>query len=114
MKDMNCLRCGKPMHYIKREKIQLGETSWFLREVSNLMAGALEVDIHICPSCGKIEFYMPRVQEDVQDEVPQEWEDEFYMPELEEGELPQKQCPNCGNRHDFDYPKCPVCKYEYF
>ena len=22
-------------------------------------------------------------------------------------------CPNCGKKHDFDYPKCPFCKYEY-
>ena len=27
--------------------------------------------------------------------------------------VPQKQCPQCGNRHDFDYPKCPKCKYTY-
>lgn len=27
--------------------------------------------------------------------------------------LPQKECPNCGNIHDFDYPKCPNCKYLY-
>lgn len=29
-------------------------------------------------------------------------------------ELPQKICPKCGNKHDFDYPKCPKCKYEYY
>ncbi len=27
--------------------------------------------------------------------------------------LPQKTCPKCGDRHDFDYPKCPKCKYIY-
>lgn len=27
--------------------------------------------------------------------------------------LPQKTCPKCGDRHDFDYPKCPKCKYVY-
>jgi hypothetical protein len=27
--------------------------------------------------------------------------------------IPQKQCPQCGDRHDFDYPKCPKCKYIY-
>lgn len=25
--------------------------------------------------------------------------------------LPQIKCPNCGNLHDFDYPKCPYCGY---
>lgn len=27
--------------------------------------------------------------------------------------IPQVVCPNCGMQHDFDYPKCPKCKYEY-
>ena len=28
-------------------------------------------------------------------------------------ELPQKICPKCGKKHDFDYPQCPYCEYEY-
>ena len=27
--------------------------------------------------------------------------------------LPQKTCPKCGKTHDFDYPKCPYCGYDY-
>lgn len=27
--------------------------------------------------------------------------------------LPQKVCPECGKSHDFDYPKCPHCGYDY-
>ena len=27
--------------------------------------------------------------------------------------LPQRQCPRCGKQHDFDYPKCPHCDYDY-
>jgi len=27
--------------------------------------------------------------------------------------LPQRKCPKCGKEHDFDYPKCPHCQYEY-
>jgi len=52
----------------------------------------MSVDIYTCPGCSKIEF---------------------YLAEAVEEELPQKQCPNCGKKHDFDYPKCPFCKYEY-
>ena len=25
--------------------------------------------------------------------------------------LPQRQCPQCGKKHDFDYPQCPHCGY---
>jgi len=26
---------------------------------------------------------------------------------------PQKQCPGCGEKHDFDYPRCPWCGYDH-
>jgi len=28
-------------------------------------------------------------------------------------DLPQRKCPKCGMEHDFDYPKCPYCYYDY-
>lgn len=28
-------------------------------------------------------------------------------------ELPQRKCPRCGKNHDFDYPQCPHCNYDY-
>ena len=28
-------------------------------------------------------------------------------------DLPQRICPKCSASHDFDYPKCPNCKYDY-
>ena len=90
-KDMNCLRCGQEMNHIRTEKLQLGQTGWILGDIPNLLAGAMEVDIYSCPQCGKLEFFLADAKE----------------------ELPQKQCPNCGKRHDFDYPKCPFCKYIY-
>jgi DNA-binding XRE family transcriptional regulator len=27
--------------------------------------------------------------------------------------LPQRTCRKCGKKHDFDYPQCPHCGYEY-
>lgn len=93
MQEMFCLRCGKEMRHAGREKLQLGETGWFLGNLSNLFAGAMEVDIYICAGCGKVEFFSPAPNQEA---------------------LPQKQCPNCGKTHDFDDPKCPFCKYDYY
>lgn len=93
MKNILCLRCNKEMRYVKREKLQLGETGWILGDLPNLFAGAMEVDIYTCPCCGKIEFFMSEQYGD---------------------EMPQKQCPSCGKKHDFDYPKCPFCKFDYY
>ena len=86
------LRCGREMHHVRTEKLQLGETGWILGDLPNLLAGAMEVDIYSCPGCRKLEF---------------------FLADTAEGDLPQKQCPHCGKRHDFDYPKCPFCKYDY-
>ena len=94
MHEMNCLRCGTEMRHRQREKLQLGQTGLLLGDLPNLFAGALEVDIYICPACGKLEFYSAEALD-------------------EEETLPQRQCPSCGRKHDFDYPKCPFCKHDY-
>ena len=92
-RNIDCLRCAQAMNRIRTEKLQLGQTGWILGDLPNLFAGAMEVDIYSCPKCRKLEFFLA---EDIQ----------------EEG-LPQKQCPKCGKKHDFDYPKCPCCGFEF-
>ena len=99
MRHMNCLRCECEMDYAGKEKLQLGKTGWVLGDLPNLLAGALEVDIYICPKCGKLEFFNANYEGD-----PNHYRDE---------ELPGKQCPDCGLSIDFDYPKCPCCGHEF-
>ncbi len=93
--SLRCLRCDTKMNHIRTEKLQFGQTGWFLGDLPNLIAGAMAVDIYSCPECRKVEFFLA--------------EDVAYDDE----ELPQKKCPKCGKIHDFDYPKCPFCKYDY-
>ena len=95
MKELVCLRCNEQMHFLRKEHLQLGETGWILGDLPNLIAGALEVDIFICPSCKKLEFFAS------EGDAP-------------EDDLPKRTCPACGTVHDFDYPKCPKCKFDYF
>ena len=97
MNDMKCLRCGAEMIYYTKERLQLGKTGWVLGDLPNLLAGALEVDIYTCPACHKLEFYV--ASEATEAEVDEE--------------MPTVTCPACGTVHDFDYPKCPKCRYEY-
>ena len=95
MDNMKCLRCGEDMQYLSREKLQLGKTGWVLGDLPNLLSGALDVQILVCPKCRKLEFFLAE-NETLDDETP------------------KKTCPDCGTVHDFDYPKCPKCKHEYF
>ena len=95
MRDFSCLRCGEKMRFFSRERLQLGKTGWIFGDLPNLLAGALEVSIYACPNCRKLEFYAD--EGEAGDEA-----------------LPQKTCPACGTVHDFDYPKCPNCKHDYY
>ncbi len=96
-KDLDCLRCGTQMRLLKTEKLQLGQTSWIWGDLPNLLAGAVEVEIYLCPQCGKLELYS--------------------MEETEEpagSGIAQRTCPKCGFLHDWDDPKCPRCGYAYY
>ncbi len=93
-----CLRCGTAMRFMGEEKLQLGKTGWLLGDLSNLIAGALDVSIMACPRCGKLEFFTGGTD---------------FSGFADDGGLPQRTCPRCGGSHDFDYPKCPLCGYVY-
>lgn len=89
--ELSCLRCGNLMEFIKNSKIQLGQSGVFLGQTSNYIAGGLETDIYKCDECGKLEFF-----------------------QIEDDQIEQIKCPNCGKTHDMDYLKCPFCKYNYY
>jgi rubrerythrin len=96
--NMKCLRCEGEMKFVLKEKIQLGQMGLLLGDIPHLMSGALYVNVYVCKKCKKMEFFDAGTDfEGISDE-----------------ELPQKTCPRCGERHDFDYPKCPVCGYDYY
>ena len=99
MRDLKCLRCGQSMDFAGCEKIQLGQTGWILGDLSNLLAGALEVNIFRCSGCGKLEFYAA--------------EDMESYERYRDATLPAKQCPACDKTIDFDYPQCPYCGHQF-
>lgn len=85
--DLKCLRCGSEMEIVKNQILRIGEPEMLmLRRVP----GGIEVDVHQCLNCGKLEFY-------------------HHKDEL----ITKIKCPSCGEVHDKDYPKCPYCKHDY-
>lgn len=100
MKALKRLRCGADMDCLGREKVQLGEAGFLLGDLPHLIAGALELEIYACPDCGKVEFYRPKLTRGA-------------LSGFSHPDLLQRKCPNCGESHDFDYPKCPYCDFEY-
>ena len=54
----SCLRCGGDMRHLGNERIQLGKFGFFTGSLGNLLDGALDVQIHVCTKCNKLEFYL--------------------------------------------------------
>ena len=46
------------MKFMRREKIQLGQTGFVFGSLTNLAAGSLEVKLFCCPRCDKLEFFL--------------------------------------------------------
>ena len=91
--EKRCSNCGHDMKFIRREDIQLGEASILGGVWPNIWAGALDVELWGCPRCGKLDLYRGDLSEGGEDE----------------DHMAQTICPNCGQEHDLDDPKCPMC-----
>ena len=120
MRTLKCLRCGGAMKFGMQQKFQLGQTGFLLGDWPNLLAGALELEVWFCPECGKAEFFVPgsanrtaEPVENVEFDFVGSMVNESIDASGDDG-MPQKKCPTCGREHDFDFPKCPYCKHDYY
>ena len=116
MRTVVCQKCGIKMHFLKQEKIQLGQTGFFAGDWPNILAGALDVEIYCCSKCGKIEFYRPE-ELTFDDEISSDSEclppdSGKHLVGVSRDGVPQVRCRACGKTHDFDYPNCPYCNIE--
>ena len=83
-----------------------------LGDLPNLFVGAMEIEIYVCPKCGKLEFFQPGSDKfaGTADEAKT---GSGYLPPDAPGGLPRKKCPVCGAVLDFDYGRCPYCEHEF-
>lgn len=102
MREIRCLRCNELMQFYKRDEIQLGTAGFFLDNLDNIISGSVDTEMYACPMCGKLELFLAKKEELINNE-DYEGEDE----------IAKKLCPECGDLHDLDYPKCPECGYCY-
>ena len=124
MRKTKCLRCDARMKFGMQQKFQMGQTSFLLGDWPNLMAGALELEVWFCPKCGKVEFFVPGSTQNLPVKQPEPAQTEEFdyvgsmvnegIDALSKDGMPQKKCPTCGREHDFDYPRCPYCKHDYY
>ena len=124
MRKTKCLRCDARMKFGMQQKFQMGQTSFLLGDWPNLLAGSLELEVWFCPKCGKVEFFVPGSTQNLPVKQPEPAQTEEFdyvgsmvnegIDALSKDGMPQKKCPTCGKEHDFDYPRCPYCKHDYY
>ena len=57
--NIDCLRCKTPMSFEKQLKIHEGTDWGILGELGHLFQSKKSFDVYSCPSCGKVEFFLP-------------------------------------------------------
>lgn len=105
-RQLDCLRCGTPMVFLKREDIQLGRYTYFGGDMGNLLAGSLPVTMYVCPDCGHLELFTNQRPE------PGTSESDGPAPGIpyyEPGTGAEIKCPRCGRLHPEDDDFCPLC-----
>ena len=117
MKQLKCLRCGGAMKFAMQQKFQMGEAGFLTGDWPHLLAGALELEVWFCPDCGKAEFFVPGSGKRREEEPEFDFVGSMVsegIDAISESGMPLKKCPTCGREHDFDYPRCPYCKHDYY
>ena len=92
MRQKACSACGGKMQSLGNMELQKGKFSMLFGNLSQIMSGALDVDVECCEHCKKLEFYLLGDPE-----------------EPETSGIEQIACPCCGDTHDMDDAICPHC-----
>ena len=92
MRQKTCSACGGKMQSLGNMELQKGKVSMLFGNLSQIMSGALDVDVECCERCKKLEFYLLG---------------DADTPET--SGIQQIACPYCGDMHDMDDAICPHC-----
>ena len=92
MRQKTCSACGGKMQSLGNMELQKGRFSMLFGNLSQIMSGALDVDVECCERCKKLEFYLLG-----DDEAP------------EPRGLQPIASRRSGDLHDMDDAICPHC-----
>ena len=81
MRQKTCSACGGKMQSLGNMELQKGKFSMLFGNLSQIMSGALDVDVECCERCKKLEFYLLGDPE-----------------EPETSGIEQIACPYCGDK----------------
>lgn len=85
-----CSHCQVELLSQGNVTLQMGNANVLFPNMSNIMAGSLELELKVCPQCGKVEFYTGKGQP-----------------------TGNVRCPSCGSVHEADRKRCNRCSHQY-
>lgn len=94
---VQCLRCGTPTKFVRTEAFRHGEWGSVLSALLNIEDDNDELDLHLCPRCGHVEFFVSGVGE------------EYRSAPDEDGSW---RCPQCSNRVPETFDLCWKCEHQ--
>jgi len=65
MKNLTCSNCHVVLHFVGTKKFHEGTRWGFMGELGELFVNKEKFDVYACPRCGKVDFYVDGVGEDL-------------------------------------------------
>ncbi len=80
---VTCPRCATPLHYAGTKDFHEGTRFWdFLGGLFELLKNRESFDVYVCPRCGRVEFFVDGIGEELRGEPAAE-ENILLQPRVE-------------------------------
>lgn len=63
VKQIDCLRCQVPMSFNGNVRFHEGTRMGAFGDLFELFTNRESFDLYFCPNCGKVEFFLPEIQD---------------------------------------------------
>jgi hypothetical protein len=101
---VRCLRCDGPTKYVRTRAFRHAGLGSLLGDLLHLDDDSEELDLHVCPKCGHVEFFVSGIGEECRGD-PAEDDDE-QSPDSG----PAWHCPQCGTNVPGNFDICWKCQ----
>ena len=94
---VRCLRCDTPTKYVRTRALRHG--GWnLLEKLVDLHDESEELDLHVCPHCGHVEFFVSGVGEE-------------HRSSPDDDDNSTWRCPQCNSRVPDTFDICWKCEH---
>lgn len=100
---VRCLRCDTPTKYVRTKALQHAGLLNLLGELFELANHSEELDLHVCPRCGHVEFFVSGVGEEYRADSDGDGDGSTSHSTW--------RCPQCSTRVPDTFDICWKCQH---